>query len=382
MRISFANNKSSAIKLNLRNSEIISGLVFQLLIIFSFASANFIIYGLTILFLFIYYIFPHGLNISRNVFILVFFYLVIVFLMVLVKAVEDPNLIFKSLFSIVGLLAASILVKDLKIHYFCSGFALIFFQFFVFCNILYYGFENFPAESPLEKVFDGKSGNGITSYIIILQIHFYVCHIIYHFRVDKMLNITIVSTLLISMSTYARGSLIAAFMLIFITFIVFRFSKKFILILCLLVFGLLISDFDSIVDLFNRYSKLSQGLEDYSRTEALKQYLNKIDIISFFIGADYRSTIIDNELSGNPHNSFIRAHHNYGILYIVFILFLFGLSVFIGKGIKKHILYGSLMLVLLFRIWTEPILFPTIFDFYFFSIVFLIFSYERTNIRL
>jgi hypothetical protein len=104
---------------------------------------------------------------------------------------------------------------------------------------------------------------------------------------------------------------------------------------------------------------------------------------SFVInGANYDETIIDRELNGNPHNSFIRAHHNYGLLYVIFILSTIFLCIFTNQSFKKIILYGSIMLVLVFRIWTEPILFPTILDFYFFSIFFTIYNYEPKLIRI
>lgn len=357
-------------KINLKKEDRLWRIIFQLLIIFSFASSNAILYSITFLYFFVFYIIPFNFNYKDNFYLFfISFYVLILLMMIVFKTNSDIFIAPKAMLSLFGITVALIHMKDLKIHYFSSAWALIIFQLFIFLCIIYYGFDDFPNVSPLEKIFEGKSGNGITSYLIVLQIHFFIMHIIYEKRNNSFLYFSIFFTFLISLSTYARGSLISSILIIFIAFTLFRSSKFFIVLVLSIVFSTLIYDFDGIYDLITRYTKLSKGLEDYNRTEALKQYLNKIDLKSFFLGADYTGTIIDNHLSGNPHNSIIRAHHNFGIVYIFFIIFYTALSLLITKGIRKTVLHATLILILFFRIWTEPVLFPTVFDYFYFCII-------------
>jgi len=371
------------LNLYFNDHKLILATLIQLLIVFSFASASPVLYSLTFILVFFYAVNFDFLKNFRNWTILyVAIYLGVIFSIIFFKFSEDPNLIFKSVFTFIGIFAATFFLNDKKLLYYSSAFALFLFQIFVFANIFYYGFDNYPVDDPLKKIFDGKSGNGITSYTIILQLHFLVAHIVYDKRVNSFLYISIVSTLLICMSTYARGSLISALLIILIVNLIYKFSFKFLYFICGIVLLFFLTNMDDVLDFINRNSKLSQGFEDYDRIEALNQYVRKIDFYSILNGANYDETIIDRELNGNPHNSFIRAHHNYGLLYVIFILSTIFLCIFTNQSFKKIILYGSIMLVLVFRIWTEPILFPTILDFYFFSIFFTIYNYEPKLIRI
>ena len=357
---------------NSLNNKVINEIIFQLLLIFSFASANYYIYSITISFFLIRYAFVKSkafIEISTSFFFAIF--LILVLISISIKTFIDPFLFFKSSFSIIGVLAAAFFVKDINTHYISSAWALMLWQSFVLLNIFYYGFENFPAENPVEKIFIGKSGNGVTSYTVVLQIHFFIFHVFYKHKKDKILYISIIFTLLISASTYARGSLSSALMLVFFTFFIYKFSKYF-LVFCTVVSFMLFNNVnsDEINDFYLRNSKFSQGFKDNNREIIVTEYLNKIDFTSFFIGADFEGTIVKTEFNGNPHNTFVRAHQHYGIFYLLFIFLYTIYSVLYIKKIRRALIFIILLAILIFRAWTETVFFPTIFDFYFFSIIF------------
>lgn len=298
--------------------------------------------------------------------------------MICVKIKDDLLIIPKAFLTIFAFYSIVVNKLEIDIHYKVSYWSLITFQVIILLLVLYYGFGEFPQVSPLEKIFEGKSGNGITSYTVVLQIHLYFLHLIKKEKNDIILYITLFFTLLISLSTWGRGSLISSIGMIAITLTLYRISKFFyILIIPILIyFG--INEIDAISDFLNRYTKLGRGLDDYNRIEALIQYLSKIeDLNAFIFGGDYNGTIIERGLSGNPHNSFIRAHHNFGIIYIIFILIYTFISIYYVKELKKRILFCALYLILYFRIWTEPVLFPTIFDYFYFCIIIYTINNER-----
>jgi len=361
----------------LKNKLVLHNTILQILIIFAFASASIYVYSFCLLYLFLYIVIHNKKCINRNILIPITVYITLVFLMTFFKLCSDPSIFIKSFVALFGFYCALLLLDDFDSLYYSSLISLIIFQLFVIFNIFIYGFENFPNESPLEKIFNGKSGNGITSNMIVLQIHYFFLHILKDNKFNFSLFFTILLTLLISMSTYARGSLVSSFALLMIFFFGFGFSVKKLLFLVVVITLVVTLDTEMFLDFFNRYTKLSQGFSDHDRIAALTQYLRKIDLLTFFYGADYNDTIIVQTLNGNPHNSFIRAHHNYGIFYIFYVIGIIFISVFNTKSIHKVFLYSALSSVLIFRLWTEPVLFPTIFDFYFFSMFFSVIIYEK-----
>ena len=102
-------------------------------------------------------------------------------------------------------------------------------------------------------------------------------------------------------------------------------------------------------------------------------YLEKIDLIGLFFGVSYENTIIENLYNNNPHISFIRAHNMFGLFYLLALMYLIISKIFYIIISKNFINLLILLIIfnILLRAVTEPILFPTLFDFLFLYILFL-----------
>lgn len=364
------------------NAGVLKIAVFQLLVIFAFASSNMIFYAITFLFPLVF--FHRKLEyfiLTKNELKFFFVFLLYIIAFSALKIDEDSLLIAKGLLSGFSLFMSFLLSKNIKSVYSGSLISILVFQLFVIGGIVYYGFNNYPAVSPLEKIFSGKSGNGITSYLIILQIHLFICHIFFQPKKNNIFFLTFFFTFLISASTYGRGSLISSILLILVLIVFYKRNVKLLLSIPICIFLIAINLKIDLLELIERYTKLGRGLNDYYREAAIYQYVGKIDVKSFFIGANYNNTIISKELSGNPHNSFIRGHHNFGFIY----LFSIGISIFVSIVNHRRFFHGSiisgLFLILFFRIFTEPVLFPTIFDYFFFSSILIIKRNENKRIQ-
>lgn len=364
------------------NSVVLKIAVFQFLLIYSFASSNVIVYVITFLYpLTFLKNRPPDFYMTRSElkFFLVFLVYIIIFSAL--KIEQDPLLIAKGALCSFGFLFSCFLSKNLKNMYYGSLTSILFFQLFIIGGIMYFGFNNFPMVSPLEKIFQGKSGNGITSYLIILQIHLFICHLFFQPKRNYLFYVTFFFTFLISASTYGRGSLISSIFLIFVLIVFYKRNFKLLLAIPISFFLIAVSLKIDVVEFVERYTKLGRGLNDYYREAAIFQYLDKINVKSFLIGANYKNTIISKELNNNPHNSFIRGHHNFGFIY----LFTIGMSVFLSIINHKRFFHRGILsvlfLILFFRIFTEPVLFPTIFDYFFFSSILLIKRNENKRIQ-
>tara|TARA_B110001450_G_scaffold164880_1_gene153753 strand:+ start:483 stop:908 length:426 start_codon:yes stop_codon:yes gene_type:complete len=124
-------------------------------------------------------------------------------------------------------------------------------------------------------------------------------------------------------------------------------------------------------------TKLSVGLVDENRLEILSIYLENLDAFGAIFGGSYSGTLIASEYSGNPHISFIRTHYLFGLLPMLAYIVSPVLIIFLVRDRKaKFVLLGFITLVWL-RVLSEPILFPTVLDFFYFLIFFSALRYDR-----
>lgn len=91
------------------------------------------------------------------------------------------------------------------------------------------------------------------------------------------------------------------------------------------------------IETFDRFNRL--GLEDV-RNNINRSYLIEItsDFSNFIIGAELNSIQDIVAVNGNPHNSFIRLHTNYGIFGLTIIIVTIIISLFKALTFKKYVL--------------------------------------------
>ncbi len=262
-----------------------------------------------------------------------------------------------------SLVSAFILTRDLHVYLFASRWLLIGTLTSIFIYLSNTGLENFPLE---EMIPGGSSSNGVTSYLIIAQINY--C-IVRYVVTRKTSLLTPMLTLFVCYVGFGRASLLAALAIIFINAVICP-SKKY-RFLVIILFGMILinlySNYEADITYLINTTKLGAGLYDQHREQQLISYLSNIDAITFLTGASYYGTVIADTYFGNPHNSYIRAHHIFGILYLLTMIF-FPLIVLSFRVLALRLFYPmTLILILLFRAITETILFPTMLDIFFFA---------------
>lgn len=268
---------------------------------------------------------------------------------------------------ILSFLCAYIMTRDLDMYLISSQYSLYFIQIAILIFLYFSGLDDFP----LENIIPDSSSNGVTSYLIVLQANYCVAS---YFLRRKTGWVSTLVTLFICIVGYGRGSILAAGMLsilcIFFSLLVrnrryllvYIFSISIVVILSSYFFG------KEIYLLLELHTKIGSGLYDEARAQILTEYLNKIDMFSLIFGVDYSDTIIQSEFYGNPHISLIRAHHFFGFPYLILIFFM-PIYLIYKKNPGGMQAFGCVvLLVIIFRSLTEPILFPTFFDFFYFSI--------------
>lgn len=269
----------------------------------------------------------------------------------------------------VSALTVAYIMRRSLLSLFCAVRAVLYvFQFVVVFYLLHSGLDGFP----LENIIPGSSSNGVTSYLIVLQAAFSSLNYIVFRRVDILPALL---TVIICFVGYGRGSVIASSLILFINTSYYLSSSKklFFFTGIVLLIGLVFSagKWESeILDFVNSKTKIGSGVYDSNRMEMHSDYLSKIDGVTFFTGASYEGTSIGYKYNGNPHSSYIRGHHIFGVF------FLFGICIplilvwfsKVAASLRFYVL--SMIAVVMLRAATEPILFPTFLDVLYYCIVF------------
>jgi hypothetical protein len=277
----------------------------------------------------------------------------------------------------VSIALALVLVLNREAYWQASRVVLLSSQLLVLGYLAIVGFEDFP----LDDMIPGASSNGVTSYLVLLQCNYGVARFVATQRVSLF---TAAVTLGICIIGWGRGSMVASLGLFVLNTVYlprqWKIFGRWWPALSVLTLALLIApSWDAVISYLEANTKLGSGFYDASRASILEAYLGKLDGWTLVWGADYRGTGVDEYYLGNPHNSFIRAHHLFGFFYLV-IIFLAILWVFSRNILFAMKLFGSAsLLILLFRSFTEPILFPTLLDVFFFGMCLLLGRANRTS---
>ncbi len=258
---------------------------------------------------------------------------------------------------------------------FYKGVKLVLYSFliYVFTCLWIYQAEH----EPLSYIISGSSQNGVPSYLIVLLVTFLFCRLI--IKGDLPL-IPAFLTVVVSFYGEGRGSMIISLLILAICLLhthgrLFREGirkGKFYFILFFFVLIGLIFSFDQIADYVVSHTKLSVGIHDSHRLNIVHSYVNSLDLTSIFIGKGYAGTIVETEYAGNPHIAYIRLHSFFGIIPVLLVTFSPFLLVLNSFSRKNLYLFAIISCVLL-RALSEPILFPTFLDYFYFSCYFLFF---------
>jgi hypothetical protein len=264
--------------------------------------------------------------------------------------------------------AAYLFTRDLSDYFRASRTVLLVIQATVGLYLLTAGLDDYP----LESMIPGSSSNGITSYLVLLQVNYCIARFLYCRQVAW---VTPFLTLAICVVGYGRGSLLASAAICLINFWQLLPSTRRLRI-GLLVAGLALLLFSvaggwtSLWTFVEGHTKLGGGVYDSARASIIEEYLSRMDVFSLFVGEAFDGTAIDTQFRGNPHNSFIRAHHIFGLPYLLLFLLLPWCIFNTRRKWREAVFLFLMFTVLVFRAATETIVFPTLLDLFFFAICF------------
>jgi hypothetical protein len=223
------------------------------------------------------------------------------------------------------------------------------------------------AAGPLDKLLaPHTSSNGVTSALIILQASFSLLQFALYRKITLP---TAVVTLAICILGFGRGSIVASAIIVAVL-LAFSISWNRPWRTALIFGALILVGFthaSAVVEFVTLNTKIRVGFEDAPRQAMISQYLARIDGADAFFGADFRGTVIEEDFLGNPHNSYIRAHHLFGLPYLLGLLLFVVLMVDLRQRVRMLVFGGLMIMVVAARAFTEAILFPAPMDFYFFS---------------
>lgn len=306
--------------------------------------------------------------------------LLLVFTAMLPIAVfRNPAALAHLLVALVSLGAAYALTLNLGAYLAASHRCLLLAQVFL---VAYLSTSDLAA-LPLEDLLEDVSSNGITSALILLQVNYSTLTFLLKRRASLP---TALVTLAICIAGYGRGSIVAATMIVAINLVsslswrgAGRALRNAVAMATIAV--TLIGTFGAeIVDFIEINTKIGAGFEDEPRQRMIEEYLERIDLGTAITGANYRGTSIESDFNGNPHNSYIRAHHLFGLPYLAVMLLLPLLLPWRRHAWPVIAYSAGALLVLLTRSFTEPLLFATFLDLFFFAIWFALASTRSTGL--
>lgn len=237
-----------------------------------------------------------------------------------------------------------------------------------------YTYWGYPE--PFGMVIEGSSTNGIPAYLIVLQVSLSLTIYLIHGRLPVLSTIF---TFAVAFFGNGRGSLVVAALIIVVTLVlnvalVGRQKSKlrwfFWLILMVVTFIWVIWGAE-LLELVSAYTKLSVGLVDDNRLEIWEHYSRKIDGFTLFFGADYSGTVIEYQYSGNPHITYIRTHSLFGLPLTLLAMVSPALVLLARKTLAPKLVFFVFISLAALRATSEPIFFPTLLDFFYFTWFFM-----------
>lgn len=266
-----------------------------------------------------------------------------------------------------------IFLKDNNLEYFYDGIKYLLFTFTAITLIyIYYTDGTYDPAYRLDYMISGKvSGNGPTSFLNILLGVYTALRMKLKNRSSLVISLL---SLYIVIEGYGRGSIIFVLMMLIINlvFIYFHLKKslKLLFVVVLLLGFVILSPF--VYEIFQT-TKLASGFAT-ERSMIFDVYLNKIDSFSFFFGASYENTVIANVYDNNPHITYIRTHHIFGLFYLLALFYIVLKKIFYVISNRNLVDWMILLIIfnILIRTISEPLLFPSLFDSFFLVTLFLI----------
>jgi hypothetical protein len=346
-------------------------LLFLFLWVAGFALRSLVVSGITLIFAF-WIVVGHlpvwkKMKGAEKVTIVAFLLLMIAILPV--SAARGETAVMHFAVVLLSLGSAYVLTTNAAIYYQASRWLLISVLAITFCYLSVNGVE----WDVLEYMLPSSSSNGITSYLVVLQVNYCVAH--YMVKRQPVL-ITPLLTVVICIVGYGRGSILAGAAILLLN-VLALFSpwhdKQRVFAAAFVVIGSLLavsSYSEEISNFIESNTKIGSGLHDSTRQQQIEEYISKMGPVSVITGADYRGTSIEADYNNNPHNSYIRGHHIFGLPYLIAMLTFPLLFVSARDSFGQKVYILGLLIVMLFRAFTEPILFPTMLDFFYFAVCF------------
>jgi hypothetical protein len=256
-----------------------------------------------------------------------------------------------------------------------AAFRLVFVAALLLISVALYIYWGEPE--PFGMVIEGSSTNAIPSYLIIIQIGLSLAFFLVRQRLPVWPTL---ATFAVAFFGNGRGSLVVAGLMILVTLGVNLFAfgratrwQRFAFVLCMLLLSVvMLQHGEELFELLTAYTKLSVGLVDANRLEIWEQYAAKIDPVSLFVGADYAGTVIESEYDGNPHIAYIRTHAFFGLPLTALALLSPVVVLFVRRAWSHRAVFFGFVGLAALRAASEPLLFPTLLDFFYFSFFFML----------
>lgn len=276
---------------------------------------------------------------------------------------------------IIYLLAAPVMAHFfLHNEFYTKGIKLSFYA------IVAYMVLHFLLTGSLIDVFSQMSANYVS---VVLIMNAAVLAIVQYRQGERVHILPGVFTLILSILALGRSGIGCS--LIFLTAILYlnwstlaKFKKYLILFSFIVPFmGYIFIQGDSLlyslenISFFKKFSE--RGLDSPARDILMREYLSYLERDEFliYIGYNYSDNPWFKHYGLNPHNSYIRLHHYFGIF---FFLIVAGLLFSLLKLLFTNRFYAFILLAILVRAYTDTVIFLSLYDFLMIALVFLAFK--------
>ena len=226
---------------------------------------------------------------------------------------------------------------------------IYFLLFFANCFVVFKWYQSGFLSWFGDELMPGKSRNIVSAYLIIFQIYYFILCDINSKKINVFLSFF---TFLNCILLFGRTGIVLGFML-FLFAVYKRYGKVF--FIGLLTLG---SMFLGVIYTYIfTQTNFERGL-DSPRSALFREYFMGVNQYDFFFGRNIlQCCSLITSYTGNPHNSFILGHSQFGIMHTITFIFIF-LVVILSRKIELVFL----LFILYFRYYFDTIGMFSVFD--------------------
>lgn len=249
---------------------------------------------------------------------------------------------------------------------------VLYYVFFVFSGLK----QGFSADSINSYLVDA-SRNVVSTIALFMQLTYSMSYYNYY---KKLPIITSFFTLLICILCFGRTGIFLSTLFFLFSFYGFMRNKIMFLCFIFIISCIIFIYWEYLANIIMSKTNFERGLES-PRTNMQQEYIERLDWENIVVGVDLSTLPSLYGFGGNPHNSFIYGHSQFGIIYIVYLLIILLYVMKFSLCLKDRMIYIFFIMIYVVKAFTDKVALFDVGDFVLYFIFFSMYFNSRVSIK-